>query len=396
MKIAWYVSQLIESGGGEKFLFEITNELSKQGHEVIILCDVFDDNCTFSNKYKVNNVHQLDLRYTKNPSYIKKAYEKFKGLFSLFSVLKSEKPDLLICQSEYDSIRLFIIHVLLKIPYRLFIFGQMFQFEEDLSKYSFTFKRHLKAIIENQPDYQNALGKKPGLSSPLTFLVNEIISILKYYSVRKSEKVFVLSNQVKWEVSLLYNKVSDVLRGAISFHDIDKKQIRLSNHLNSKLKILSISRLEKKKRVDILIQAFLKSDMDGELTIIGEGGEKKNLQSLVSKSDQSNKVRFLGRVSDPEKDKAIKNCDIFVSLDNSDFVITAIEALAKGKLVLVSEHFDLTSFDGNIAGLRQVKPDIDSVQSEIQNLSTIGIDKSNNLKILETLTWEYVSKEVLR
>ena len=49
---------------------------------------------------------------------------------------------------------------------------------------------------------------------------------------------------------------------------------------------------------------------------------------------QKDSIKFLGRVSDNEKDLNIKHCDVFISMDNSDFVISGIEAIAKGKKVI--------------------------------------------------------------
>ena len=120
----------------------------------------------------------LNLTYKNNNNFLKKSYKKFLGLPILFSCVSSFKPDLIICQSEFDNIRLNLITLFNRIPIRLFVFGQMFQFKSDISKYSYIFRKKLDIVLEKQPDYKMRLGDKPIFSqSPITFITNEIISI---------------------------------------------------------------------------------------------------------------------------------------------------------------------------------------------------------------------------
>lgn len=396
MKILWYASQLIESGGGEKFLFEISKILTSNGHKVKIVCDVLDENKIYSGKYKTDEVICLNLNYQNSQNFIEKSYKKLSGMPKLYNEIKAFCPDLIICQSEFDNVRLSLLTIFNKIPIRVFVFGQMFQFKSDISKFSFIFKKKLKSILEKQPDYIKRLGIRPSpFKSPITFATNEIVSILKYWSLRRSDKVFVLSNQVKWEVEELYGKKASVLRGAISQKDINHHEIINPKPLTKKLTLLSCCRLDEKKRVDVIIDAFIASNLDAKLVIIGDGPEMDSLKILAESSQKSQLIKFMGRVNDEEKNLNLNMCDVFISMDNSDFVISGIEAIARGKRTILSNHFDISAFSHKITGINLIHPSVKSLTEEFNNIYSMQLPTKSNIEALDEITWEYVSNKIL-
>lgn len=396
MKILWFASQLIESGGGEKFLFEIAKNLKRNGHEVQIVCDVLDEKNIYAGKYDTSEVINFNLNYKSSKSYLKKALKKITGVPKLYSQIKLFDPDLIICQSEFDSIRVKLAILFKKIPMRVFIFGQMFQFKNDISKYSYIFSKKLKKIIDSQPDYISRLGKRPSLfKTPITFISNEFISLLKYWSIRKSDKVFVLSNQVKREVELLYGVPASLLRGAISKTDINHNEILNPKPIAKRPVFISCCRLDEKKRVDVIIKAFIKSKIEADLVIIGDGPEMNALKEIAYESSKYKAIKFLGRVSDEEKDLNLQLSDVFISMDNSDFVISGIEAIAIGKRAILSNHFDIDSFSDKITGLKLINPSIQSLSEEFDNIYDLESPSELNIKALTEITWEFVSNTIL-
>ena len=61
--------------------------------------------------------------------------EFFKKLYFTRKTIKLINPDYIIVQSENNAIFINLALVFIKIPIALFIFGQMFQFKNDLTKY---------------------------------------------------------------------------------------------------------------------------------------------------------------------------------------------------------------------------------------------------------------------
>lgn len=92
-------------------------------------------------------------------------------------------------------------------------------------------------------------------------------------------------------------------------------------------KYLIVSRLFKHKNIDIAIKAFNK--LGWELTIIGEGPQRRSLEALAGPT-----VHLLGSLSDEQCWRAYESCQAFIMPQEEDFGIAPVEALMHGKPVL--------------------------------------------------------------
>lgn len=106
--------------------------------------------------------------------------------------------------------------------------------------------------------------------------------------------------------------------------------------------ILFGGRLVKIKGLEVLIEAYsmLSEEIQQKykLVIIGEGPEKKILESLVCELRISTKVYFLDWMLSEEFIKNISNCSFFVLPSLSECMpVTLIEAMALGKPVIASD-----------------------------------------------------------
>lgn len=102
----------------------------------------------------------------------------------------------------------------------------------------------------------------------------------------------------------------------------------------SAVKVLFTGRLVYYKGVDILLKSFEK--VNGcELFIVGTGTLEENLREMAKNMTQ--KVHFLGVLSDEDLKSAFRDCDMFVlpSVANSEaFGIVQLEAMVYGKPVI--------------------------------------------------------------
>lgn len=90
---------------------------------------------------------------------------------------------------------------------------------------------------------------------------------------------------------------------------------------------LIVGQLVPYKRTDLAVEAC--SRLEKPLVVIGEGPERKRLESLAGPS-----VNFLGRVAREDVTAAIEGCRAFLYPQVEDFGITAVEAQAGGKPVI--------------------------------------------------------------
>jgi glycosyltransferase involved in cell wall biosynthesis len=104
--------------------------------------------------------------------------------------------------------------------------------------------------------------------------------------------------------------------------------------------VLYAGRLDRPKRVDLLIDAYAEStDLHGRyrLMIVGRGPEKKRLQSLVRKRGISGEVIFRDWAEGSEFRALLGNSTVFVlPSEYETFGIALVEAMACGKPVIAA------------------------------------------------------------
>lgn len=111
---------------------------------------------------------------------------------------------------------------------------------------------------------------------------------------------------------------------------------------STKKRIFYVGRLEKRKGVKYLLDAFseLREKRDDiELIIAGAGPELDKLKDRV-KEDKIPDVAFVGRITDQEKIDYLKSSHIFCSpaLYGESFGIVLLEAMASGTVVVAGDN----------------------------------------------------------
>lgn len=125
-------------------------------------------------------------------------------------------------------------------------------------------------------------------------------------------------------------------------------------------KILFIGRLERRKGVNCLLEAYgLLSDRcdDVELIIAGDGPDREKLEYAAHEMELPN-VTFLGYVSDKEKVKLLSTTDLFVApaLYGESFGIVLLEAMASGLVTVAGNNPGYASVLQELGSLSLVNP----------------------------------------
>jgi phosphatidylinositol alpha-mannosyltransferase len=103
-------------------------------------------------------------------------------------------------------------------------------------------------------------------------------------------------------------------------------------------KILFLGRLERRKGLEVLIQAMARSrDLGAELIVAGSGPQDKEMKALADRLLVN--ARFLGRVDDATKASLFKRADVYCApgLGGESFGIVLVEAMAAGAPVVCSD-----------------------------------------------------------
>ncbi len=112
--------------------------------------------------------------------------------------------------------------------------------------------------------------------------------------------------------------------------------------------VLFLSRLHHKKRLDILLEAFLAGAPASHHLIVAGPDEQGSWQQLAQRfltaPDAARRVHYVGPVVGQEKAALLAGADLFaLSSEHENFGIAALEALAAGTPVLLSPHVDLAA-----------------------------------------------------
>lgn len=143
---------------------------------------------------------------------------------------------------------------------------------------------------------------------------------------------------------------------------IDLNKYKISNAAKTRPShtILYIGRLERRKGVEYLLQAYsqlVTRDIDVELIIAGDGPDREKLEYLASDLDLGN-VTFTGYITEEEKVTLLQEADVFCSpaLYGESFGIVLLEAMACGAVTVAGNNPGYASVLQDLGSLSLVNP----------------------------------------
>lgn len=151
---------------------------------------------------------------------------------------------------------------------------------------------------------------------------------------------------------------------------------------------LVVSRLVSYKRIDLAVQACTK--MNKELIVVGDGPDRKRLESLAGPT-----VKFLGRISDQEVEKYMKNCKAFIFPGIEDFGITPLEVNACGRPVIAFKAGGaLDTVKASVNGVYFEDQTVESLSNVIGNFDNYDWESSIIREHAETFSEDRFIKEL--
>ncbi|MCX6784036.1 MAG: glycosyltransferase [candidate division WWE3 bacterium] len=176
-----------------------------------------------------------------------------------------------------------------------------------------------RAFWEPQKYFQNL----PWLIKILTPVLS-YLRIWDFVAAQRVNKFLAVSTKTKEVVKKIYRRDSEVLYPFVETNNAVSSDIKLPTDY-----FLIVSRLSPWKRVDVAIEACLKTGRN--LIIVGEGSARGGLEQ---KTDNTQQILFLGHVNDNDLAAAYTNCKAVIITQEEDFGIVAVEAAAYKKPVL--------------------------------------------------------------
>lgn len=144
-----------------------------------------------------------------------------------------------------------------------------------------------------------------------------------YLAAQRVDYFIANSRCVAQRIKRYYRRESEVI-----YPPVDVERIRPAADLPPKgAYYIIVSRLRPYKRVDMVVQAF--NQLGLPLIIIGDGEQRSALQAMAKPN-----IKFVGEVSDIQRNNLLNNAAAFINPQLEDFGITAVEAMAAGRPVL--------------------------------------------------------------
>ena len=151
-----------------------------------------------------------------------------------------------------------------------------------------------------------------------------VISYLRKWDLKTASRPnFLVANSefIAGKIKRIYNRNSDVIYPPV---DVDKFE-PISKKDNY---YLTASRMVPYKRVDLIVEAFIKMN-DKKLVVVGDGPELNKIKSKASAN-----IEFLGYLDSKKLKSLMQEAKAFVFAAEEDFGIAVVEAMACGTPVI--------------------------------------------------------------
>ncbi len=188
-----------------------------------------------------------------------------------------------------------------------------------------------------------------------------LINLAFRFILRRASCVTVISKSLE-ELARKYGykgQIQIVPNGVdISKFKTQNSELKTGNRV---AEIITVSRLVFKNGIDILIEAISKLKIQNlQLKIIGIGPQASQLKNLVRDLQISDRVQFLGNVTQEQLPSYLQSADIFVRPSRSEGLGTAfLEAMAAGLPVIATRVGGIPDFviDGQTGLFCSEKPE---------------------------------------
>lgn len=151
---------------------------------------------------------------------------------------------------------------------------------------------------------------------------------------------------------------------------------------------LLISRLNRWKNVDMAIRAF--NNLGRRLYVIGDGPDLHRLRSMAGHT-----VKFLGRISEPEKNEFLRSSQALIVPQEEDFGIVTLEANAAGVPVIAYRGGgSLELIENGVNGIFFDEQKVDSLTEVVARFDQKAFSRENCLKVARKYSKERFQTEL--
>lgn len=329
LRIILFCKSLVNVGGAERLLLKEWEYLSAAGHDVSVVTYDVDERALYGMRQRLGQ----SLVQCRGRSWTSR-------LFRFLNYVRSSRCDLVIVSGGMVDMGLVRFFHAVRIIYH------------HHQPLSMTFNDFLKYAYRHRDKFDYICGRNPDAatvfplqrrSRPWTRrLFDEVRTFLFQYAADRADAILVFSDYAREETERYFR--SPVVVNAAAF---DTGFVETQRAIDPFPKppgetiFLVVARLDRNKRVDTAIDAFAiasESLPQARLYIAGTGPERDRLADKIHAHGIEERCTLLNFVPQEALDRWYRTADCFVSLDWADFRLTALEALAAGTPIIITDE----------------------------------------------------------
>lgn len=386
--------RLLGIGGAERVIIEQAQSLVQAGYRCSIVVFQIDERA----RRELPSEASLTVLGEKRRSdllFIPK-------LLKLWRTLRKLRPDCVIAhQSLSEYLRIVLAGT--GIPYFLLKYTSIFYMGYDRTKYSVLYRHVFDTVRGSSPAYQEGVASR--LSGGLRArLVAEYYGWRDWWGTRGARRVFTLGSRSRWELEQLYGiapiewtpgSAHATTRPPSDLKAIAALRERFSIR-NGQALVLSVNRLEYRKRVHLLVGAMrhlLDKGIDARLVIVGIGEEEAALKEQVRQLKLTDNVAFAGLVDEATLTQVYHMADVVGCMIWGSWALSVMEPLLYDKRIVISNE-DANLLEG-VPNVFKVSPDSQSVAAGIERALTTPAGNSSKI-VKQSLEWSTQNGKLLK
>lgn len=257
----------------------------------------------------------------------------------------------------------------------------------------------------------NKLLKKTKIKYVCAVHASDIVVLTKFkYEMfrKKLIEAYNKADKIAARSPILKEKISKIIKNAddktfVAYSGINAEISEHKPKQQDKLRICTTASLIKRKNIDILLKAAAEADIDNfELTVMGEGKERKNLEKLAKRLKIAEKVKFTGKVINKEVIKNLKESDVFVLVsDNETFGLCYLEAMSAGNIVVAKKEDGIDGIIKDNENGFLVNADVKELAKCLNKINKMDLSERNRLqhnaqKTAKDMTISKAAKEYIQ
>ena len=233
-------------------------------------------------------------------------------------------------------------------------------------------------------------------------MASSFIKFGEKVAVEFSNSMIVLSRHVQQYFLENYNRETNLIPNGVNRPEKKAADIITSKYgLKGNDYILSLSRLTREKRIDLLIDAFKRLDTEKKLVIAGGSSDSgEYVESLKKLAEDDARIMFTGFVQGDEMAELYSNAYLYcLPSELEGMPLSLLEAMSYGNCCLVSdiaENVDVVRDKGVSFRTNDVDDLIRKMSELIENYDTVDKCKAQAADyVCGEYNWDDIAKETL-